>query len=171
MLVTSDWCRMMARYNGWQNGGLLALVADLPEEELRRDRGAWFGSILGTLNQILWADRTWMGRILGAPQDLGGIPASIHLTSTPAAWAEARQAADRDLSSWAAGLSEAGLARDLTWTPASGGPARTQGMGLVVTHMFNHQTHHRGQVHAMLTAAGVRPPATDLIAMPPEERP
>jgi uncharacterized damage-inducible protein DinB len=166
MLVTPDWCRMMARYNAWQNGGLLTLVAAMSEEELRRDRGAWFGSILGTLNHILWADRVWLGRIQAAMPDIGGIPTSVNLTTTPAAWAEARQEADQNLSDWAAALAEADIARDLTWTSFSGGPPRTQPMGVIVTHMFNHQTHHRGQVHAMLTAAGLRPPATDLVAMP-----
>ncbi len=166
MLVTADWCRMMARYNAWQNSGLIEIVAALPEDELLRDRGAWVGSILATLSHLLWADRTWMGRIRGDAPSFGGIPESVRMAPTAAAWAKARRETDDDLLHWTAQLPDAALDQGLTWTPASGGPARTQPLAIVVSHMFNHQTHHRGLVHAMLTAAGVRPPPTDLIAMP-----
>jgi len=165
-LVTPDWCRLLARYNAWQNEGLLSLVPTLPEEELRRDRGAFFGSILATLSHLLWADRVWLARLHGEPVTFGGIPESVALAPTLDLWVEERRRADQRLLTWAEGISMQALSRDFAWTGTGGGPPRSQPLGLVVSHMFNHQTHHRGQVHAMLTAAGVTPQPTDLIAMP-----
>ena len=166
MLVTPEWCRTMARYNAWQNDGLQEMVAVLPAEALTLDRGAFFGSILRTLSHLLWADRVWLARIEGRAHELGGIAESVTLAPDARAWAKGRREADAALAAWADAVTAEALAGDLTWTSASGGSARTEALGLVASHVFNHQTHHRGQVHAMLTSAGARPGASDLIAMP-----
>ena len=166
MLVSPEWCRMMARYNAWQNDGLRMVVAELSPEALTLDRGAHFGSILMTLSHILWADRTWLARIESRHHDLGGVADSVRHAPDARTWIEARTKADDALLAWASRVTPETLAAPLTWTPASGGPPRTKDLGLIVSHMFNHQTHHRGQVHAMLTSAGVQPQATDLTAMP-----
>lgn len=166
MLVTPDWVRLMARYNAWQNGGHLRLVPTLPPEELARDRGAFFGSILGTLSHLLWADRIWLHRLARLPRPEGTLAGSAGLWADAAAWAEGRARTDADLSAWAGGLAPGDLDGDLTWASGATGREMAKPRGLVVTHLFNHQTHHRGQVHAMLTAAGLRPDATDLAFMP-----
>lgn len=166
MLVTPDWCRLMARYNAWQNGVQLRIVEAMPEEELTRDRGAFWRSILGTLSHILYADRVWLHRLAGLPRPEGTLAASDRLVGTASDWAGARRQADADLAGWAAALTPAALEGDLTWTSPAAGGVVTKPRGLIVTHLFNHQTHHRGQVHAMLTAAGQRPGDTDLAFIP-----
>ena len=166
MLVTPDWVRLMARYNAWQNGVHLRLVPRLPEDEVSRDRGAFWGSLLGTLNHLLWADRMWLHRLADLPRPEASLAESPRLTADVAAWAEARREADEDLSRWAGHLTAADLEGDLSWTSPAAGRTVTKPRALLVTHLFNHQTHHRGQVHAMLTAAGLRPDDTDLFLMP-----
>lgn len=165
-LVTPDWCRMMARYNAWQNGGQIRIVRGLPEAELTRDRGAFWGSILGTLSHLVYADRIWLHRLAGLPKPDGTLKDSHRLVTGAGAWADARTATDAALSAWAESLAEQDLAGDLTWTSPAAGRVVTKPRDLLVTHLFNHQTHHRGQVHAMLTAAGARPDDTDLAFMP-----
>ena len=82
MIATPEYCRMMARYNAWQNGGLRRLVGDMPQDALDLDRGAWFGSIRATLNHILWGDLLWMARFDGGAGPQGGMKASGNLTPT-----------------------------------------------------------------------------------------
>jgi uncharacterized damage-inducible protein DinB len=79
---------------------------------------------------------------------------------------EERNATDVAIAEWAESLQETDLDEDLIWFSGATGAEVTKPVALLVTHMFNHQTHHRGQIHAMLTAAGVRPGATDLFIMP-----
>ncbi|TNC71449.1 damage-inducible protein DinB [Rubellimicrobium roseum] len=156
----------MARYNAWQNEGLLDLVPRLPEEELRRDRGAFFGGILGTLSHLLWADRMWLSRLAGHPRPAVGLSASATLVTDAVTWAEGRRAADAALLAWAEDLGPGDLDGDLTWVSGVTGGEVSRPLGLIASHVFNHQTHHRGQVHALLTAAGLRPRDTDLFLMP-----
>lgn len=165
-MIGVDYVRTMARYNRWQNDGLIALTAALPLIEVDRDRGAFFGSIRATLNHILWGDRIWMSRIDGWVPPEGGIAESGTLTLTLAAWKADRQRADARLVTWADGLRPAQLRGRLRWYSGALGRDMDQPVALCVAHLFNHQTHHRGQVHAMLTAAGHSPGATDLFAMP-----
>ena len=84
MQTTSDDCRLMARYGLWQNNGLRKIAAAMPDADLRTDRGAFFGSILGTLNHLLWVDRIWLHRLDGGPKPQGGIDTSDNLTPTAA---------------------------------------------------------------------------------------
>lgn len=166
MLVTPDWVRLMARYSAWQNGVHLRLVPALPAAELIRGRGAYWGSILGTLSHLLWADRVWLHRLGGLPHPGADLADSARLFGDVAAWARARSESDADLSAWAAALTPADLEGELAWTSRAAGATVSRPRAVVVTHLFNHGTHHRGQVHAMLTAAGARPDATDLPFMP-----
>ncbi|QQA44975.1 damage-inducible protein DinB [Pelagovum pacificum] len=151
----------MARYNAWQNDSIRTTVAAMPDEELRRDRGAFFGSILGTLNHLLWADRRILARLQGASLPGGSPEGSADLTPNGAEWSTARFRADGRIRLWADSLTALDLTGTVTW-----GPGGTYPRALIVTHLFNHQTHHRGQVHAMLTAAGHATTATDLPLMP-----
>ena len=167
-MITPEFCRMMARYNAWQNNGLRKLVEAMDETDLRRDRGAFFGSILGTLNHLLWGDQIWMSRFDGGAAPAGGIKESPDLTPTPAVWGAERFRTDGRIKVWAEGLHALDLTGNLTWFSGALGREVAKPMALCVTHMFNHQTHHRGQVHAMLTAAGQRPLDTDLFIMPGE---
>lgn len=169
MLLAADHVRLMARYNAWQNAQVMRAVDGVSLKLLTEDHGAFFGSILGTLNHILWADRLWLHRFgakVAAPE--GGMAESTTLTPTGAAWGAERFATDGALRLWARDLHSIDLTGDLGWFSAVKGAEVSRPMALCVTHFFNHQTHHRGQVHAMLTRAGLSAPVTDLVFMPEE---
>jgi uncharacterized damage-inducible protein DinB len=165
-MISTDYAATMARYNAWQNRSLVAALEGMEEAELRADRGAFFGSILATLNHVLWADRMWMSRLAGWRRPEGGLTESVALAPTPAAWRAERERVDGRLIFWADALRPAQLRGELTWHSGATGAEVTKPVALCVVHMFNHQAHHRGQVHAMLTAAGRDPGVTDLALAP-----
>ena len=164
-MITPEYCRMMARYNAWQNDGLRKMVPEMAPDALHQDRGAFFGSIMATLNHLLWGDTLWMSRFDG-----GDAPAkdAIHteMTPTPAVWAAERFRMDGRIKQWAEGLSAIDLVGDLTWYSGMLQRDMIKPKALCIMQLFNHQTHHRGQVHAMLTAAGQKPTDTDIPFMP-----
>jgi uncharacterized damage-inducible protein DinB len=164
-LITTEWVRMMARYNRWQNESMGRAMEGLSLAALTRDRKAFFGSILATANHIIWADTMWLSRLDGLAGPGCDMQSGLQLTPTFAAWSAERFRADGRLTTWAEGLSQVDLAGNLTWYSGAIGAEVTRPMGLIVTHMFNHQTHHRGQIHAMLTAAGAKTEDTDLFLM------
>ena len=168
MMITPEYCQMMARYNAWQNGGLRKIVEGMPRAELDKDRGAFFGSIRATLNHLLWGDLLWMSRFDGGPGPECDPDQHKELTPTIAAWGAARFQTDGRITLWAEKVRAMDLTGDLTYRSAILDSEMSKPMGQLVTHFFNHQTHHRGQVHAMLTAAGHRPGDTDLVFMPGE---
>ena len=167
-MIDPGYCRVMVRYNSWQNSQLAECLADLPAEELTRERGAFFGSILATLNHLLWADLMWMSRFDGWDKPATGIAGSTTLCPTLATWSAERYRTDRRLTFWAERLRAVDLAGDLTWFSGATGAEMARPMALCVTHMFNHQTHHRGQIHAMITGSGAKAPVSDLAFMPDE---
>jgi uncharacterized damage-inducible protein DinB len=165
-MIDPAYVRRMARYNRWQNESLYGCADGLSDAERRRERGAFFGSVHKTLSHLLWGDRIWMSRFTDVPKPEGGIPGSVSLYQDWDLLRRERAAFDETMIAWADGLDAAWLADDLTYY--SGGAKRdiTRPKWLLVTHMFNHQTHHRGQVHCMLTQAGGRPHDTDLPLTP-----
>lgn len=165
-MIDPEFCRVMARYNAWQNTNLNDAAATLDDAALRVDRGAFFGSILGTMNHLLWGDVMWMSRFDGwTPPDCG-IADSPGLHPDFDSHLAARGVADTRIADWAARLVVGDLEGDLCWYSGAMQAHQRKPLWLCVQHFFNHQTHHRGQIHAMLTAAGARPGATDLFAMP-----
>lgn len=156
----------MAAYNAWQNKSLRRCVEGLSQAELRKDRGAFFGSILGTINHLLWGDTLWMSRFDGGAAPSFVIADSTSFTPTVAEWAADRVRIDQRITEWARQLTAMDLTGDLTWHSGSLNADVTRPVATCVTHFFNHQTHHRGQLHAMLTAAGQTPDATDLVFQP-----
>jgi uncharacterized damage-inducible protein DinB len=163
MHVFPDYCVTMARYNAWQNTQLRAAFDTLSDAELCADRKAFFGSIFNTANHILWADRMWMARL-----GIGEAPDGDHLTltPTPAVWAGERYKTDARLLHWAEHLHAVDLKGDVNWRSVMANRDFSHPFDLCVMHLFNHQTHHRGQIHAMLTAAGAEAPVTDILFMP-----
>lgn len=165
-MITADYCMTMARYNRWQNGSLYTAAEGLGDAARRQDRGAFFGSIHATLSHLLWGDTIWMSRFDGwEPSDVG-IPDSVTFAPDWDALTAARKTADDRIVDWADGLDNAALEGNLSWYSGAAGRDMTVPLARCVAHFFNHQTHHRGQVHAMLTAAGARPDDTDLIFIP-----
>jgi uncharacterized damage-inducible protein DinB len=165
-MIDPGYVQRMARYNQWQNNNLYGVADTLPDAERQRDRGAFFCSIQGTLNHLLWADRIWMSRLAGTPRPPGGIPESVSLHDDWRDLARERAAFDAVMLDWANRLDDAALAGELTWYSGAIKAELHKPKWLLVTHMFNHQTHHRGQVHCMLTQAGGKPGDTDLPFMP-----
>ncbi|MCZ4350956.1 DinB family protein [Roseovarius aestuarii] len=166
MIVSPSGCALMARYNLWQNANLIAAADTLDDDARRLDRGAFFGSIMGTFNHLLWGDLTWMARLDGGAPPRGGIGESPDLLPDWASYKHARAQTDKRILGWADRLEPEALTGDLTWHSGALGRDLTRPLDMLVLHVFNHQTHHRGQIHAMLTSAGARPGDTDLPFMP-----
>ncbi|MBX5188840.1 damage-inducible protein DinB [Rhizobium sp. NZLR3b] len=153
--------RMFAAYNRWANGEVYAAAADLSDAEFRSDSGAFFGSLHRTLNHLLVADRIWMKRFTGS----GEAPATLDaiLFEELDALAAARRAEDERIIAWAGMLDEAALAGNFTYVPVTQPVEITQPLSAALAHLFNHQTHHRGQCHMTLTALGKPSLQLDLI--------
>ncbi|HWT60298.1 MAG TPA: DinB family protein [Rhizobium sp.] len=153
--------RMFAAYNRWANAQVYAAAADLSDAEFRSDRGAFFGSLHRTLNHLMVADRIWMKRFTGtgeAPTSLDAI-----LYEERHALAAARKTEDERIIAWTGALDEARLAANFTYSPVSQPIEITQPLWTALSHLFNHQTHHRGQCHMTLTALGKPSLGLDLI--------
>lgn len=165
-MIDRAYVQRMARYNRWQNENLYGIADRLSVGERQRERGAFFGSIQKTLNHLLWGDQIWMSRFTDMPKPEGGIPESIALYADWERLKTERAAFDRKILDWASTVQPDWLAADQTYFSGAIGREVTKPRWVLVTHMFNHQTHHRGQVHCMLTQAGGRPSDTDLPFMP-----
>lgn len=161
-MITTDFCRSMAAYNSEMNRRFLAAAATLDEAARTAPAGAFWGSIHGTLNHLLWADAMWMARFEGTPLPAVPLAQSGALTAGFPELQAARAAMDRRIEAWAARLDQGALSGRLTWFSGAAQREVTRPMDLLVTHFFNHQTHHRGQVHALLTARGAATGDTDL---------
>ena len=159
-MIDPAYVQRMARHNRWQNENLYSVADRLSAEERRRARGAFFGSIENTLNHLLWGDRIWMSRFAGTPKPPGGIPQSVSLYGD---WETLKSArADRTIIDWADTVQPEWLAGDMTYFSGAIGREVTAPRWVLVTHLFNHQTRPRDQVHCMLTQAGGKPSDTDL---------
>lgn len=153
--------RTLARYAAWANGLVYEAAAALPEAAYRQARpAAYFTSIHGTLNHILLVDLLWFGRLAGTPaQGIERLDQILYedLPSLDAA----RQAEDERIVRLVDGLDTDALAATCHYTDSRGRPGALPAWQILAT-VFNHQTHHRGQVHALLKDAGVEPPSLDL---------
>lgn len=167
-MITPEYCRLMARYNAWQNTGLRKMIPEMSHDDLYADRGAFFGSIMRTLNHLLWGDMLWMSRFDGgeAPDPKMSIEDSFEMAPTPAVWAADRFRMDARIRLWAESLHAVDLVGDLDWYSGAMKKQMSKPKAICIIQLFNHQTHHRGQVHAMLTAAGQKPNDTDVPFMP-----
>jgi uncharacterized damage-inducible protein DinB len=161
-MITPAYVRTMAAYNAEMNRRWYAAADTLTDEQRRESRGAFFGSIHGTLCHLVWGDSTWMNRFAGWPKPTvpqaespGMIPDWETLRAT-------RADLDARLIAWAGGVTQEWLDEDLAWFSGSIQKDLVMPKGLLVTHMFNHQTHHRGQAHAILTGFGAKTGDTDL---------
>jgi uncharacterized damage-inducible protein DinB len=165
-MIDKSYVERMARYNRWQNDNLYGVADGLSDEERRRDRGAFFGSIHGTLSHLLWADCMWMSRFSNVPKPGVGIAGSAALYPDWRKLRHERAAIDGAISSWAGALDPAWLGGTYTWFSNAAEREVSKPNWELVVHFFNHQTHHRGQLHAMLTQAGGKPGDTDFFLLP-----
>jgi uncharacterized damage-inducible protein DinB len=144
--------RMMAGYNRWMNEKLYTLCAQLSDGERKRDRKAFFRSIHGTLNHLLLTDRGWLGRFNGKPDQ--------ELYDNFEELCHERARTDREIEDFVAALGPARLAEDFTYQTYAG-TTFTHSLGPALVHLFNHQTHHRGQLTTLLNQLGIDPGVTD----------
>ncbi|MBD8890392.1 DinB family protein [Roseibium litorale] len=156
--------RALARYNSWMTGRLYETCAELSDAQRREDRGAFFKSIHSTLNHILFADSVWMNRFTGRSYAHRGMGVDIHDDFD--ALRQAHLAITDEISNWVETLDVEWLAGDLTWTSSDGKRTSTRPRWLLVSHLFNHQTHHRGQITTMLSQCGLDIGVTDLPFVP-----
>ncbi len=152
---------MFAAYNRWANARIYDAASELSEDEFQRDVGAAFGSLMGTLNHILVADRIWMKRFTGE----GDAPAKLDtiLHRELSSLREARQAEDARIVDWIGGMTPEGLAGRFTYITVTDVRTISQRLSPALGHVFNHQTHHRGQAHAILTMLGQPSVVLDLV--------
>lgn len=163
-MIAPEYCQVMARYGRWMNERLFARLAALDDAERKRDRGAFFGSMHETLNHLLWGDRIWLGRFLDTPcavADYGrGMYDSFDVL------AREREATDRDMLQWAANVTPEWLRNTVRYTSRVDGRTREMPGSIAAMHLFNHGTHHRGQLTTLMTQAGIDPGPTDLPWLP-----
>lgn len=155
--------QMFAGYNAWCNERLYDAAATVPDSDYRADRGAFFKSLHGTLNHLLVADRIWMRRFTG----VGVQPPSLDaiLYDNFADLRAARRTQDTLISRYIDGLSEADLMGTLRYKTVVNPQTIEQPLAPALDHFFNHQTHHRGQAHGLLSAilGNDKTPSFDLI--------
>ncbi len=152
---------MMAAYNAWANRRLYDAAAGLSDADYRADLGAFFNSVHGTLNHLLVGDLIWLARFRGEPAPPYRLDDILHDDRDELI--AARRVLDSDIIGFAAARSEANLAADITYRMITRDETVTQPLAPALAHFFNHQTHHRGQVHALLTRLTGAAPAIDLI--------
>ena len=169
---------LMAEYNAAMNRKVYDAAGKLPHAELVADRKAFFGSILGTLNHLLAGDTIWLKRFAAHPANFPALQV-MHEVPLPAgglthsfggdlpSLLQHRLQRDDVISQWAAQIRPDDLARPLEYRSTKGDLYRKD-FGAVITHFFNHQTHHRGQVSTLLTQAGVDVGVTDLLVWVPD---
>lgn len=172
-----DHLHLLTTYNQWMNEKLYEAAAHLSPAELAEDRGAFFGSILGTLNHLVVADRIWLKRFATLPAFTDVLrpvselpdPESLDqiLFERFEALREHRQWLDGRILQWIEGLEESDLEQVLAYHNMKGVPSRRR-VSQLLLHFFNHQTHHRGQTTTLLSQVGEDVGVTDLLMLIPE---
>jgi len=166
--------RWLARYNAWFNERLYDACERLTDAQRREDRGAYFASVHGTLNHLVWGDRVWFGRLAAqpgspsVPAEVLQLPAgAVHGTELYADWSQlrhARRTLDAAIGAWTQALPP-GFALSTMRYANTSGVQREHPAWQALTHFFNHQAHHRGQVTTLLAQSGIDPAVTDMVAL------
>lgn len=163
-----DHFLLEARYNRWMNRHLMAVCDPLPDAERRRDRGAFFRSIHGTFNHLLLVDHLWLARLDGRAYPISGLDQELHREWE--ALKDDRAATDEHLVAWLGTLEEGELQTTVGYASAIDREERAFSLHVVLTHLFQHQVHHRGQITTLLSQMGIDFGETDLVSMPGAER-
>lgn len=159
-MLDREYVRLMAEYNRWMNDKLYDACAKLDDGQRKADRGAFFGSIHNTLNHLLWGDRAFLARLL-AWQIEFGMPRDVLFEDFDELRRE-RARLDGVLLDWALTLEEGALSEAYELSSVTYQRRRRMPRYLLVVQMFNHQTHHRGQLTTLLSQLGVDVGVTDL---------
>ena len=151
----------LATYNHSMNSRLYDVCAPLSDDERRRDRRAFFGSIHGTLNHLLLGDRIWLGRFTGTPFEVDGLNQELYEDFSELR--RERDKTDSEIIGWAETLTNEKLISSFEFTSLVKPRTRKCPLWVTVTHFFNHQTHHRGQLTTLLSQLGIDYGVTDFI--------
>jgi len=153
--------RMFAAYNQWANARIYYATAELTAEEFERDVGAFFKSVMGTLNHLVAADRIWMKRFLNG----GDAPSSLDFITSRdlQKLRKVRETEDKRIIEWIDSQSERALTGRFTYMTVTDLRTISQRLAPALDHFFNHQTHHRGQAHTILTILGKPSVTLDLV--------
>jgi uncharacterized damage-inducible protein DinB len=157
----------MAQYNQWMNQKIYAICADIPDNKRKENLGAFFKSIHGTLNHLLYGDKAWMGRFLEQPFYVPNMGQDMYTDFEQLR--KARELTDKQIIEWTKNLSQEWLENPFKYKSNVDGKIRILPTWLLITHMFNHQTHHRGQLTTLLSQLGYNPGITDLPWLPSAE--
>lgn len=159
-MSAQDHYNRFALYNRWANARLYDALYQVPTEEYKLDRGMFFKSIHGTLNHLMVADKIWLRRITGVGPDLKKLDEILydHFSFLR----EAREGVDYEIIETVAAFSNEDYGREFSYQTTSGEP-HSDILAIILTHFFNHQTHHRGQIHNCLSQIGVNAPSLDYI--------
>lgn len=161
-MITPGYAQVMAGYNAEMNRRVYGAALRLSDAERRADRGLFWRSIHGTLSHVYWADVMWLSRFGACDRPEQALAESDRMAEDFAELWALRQDFDAALAAWADALEAADLEGDLEWWSGAVEKTMVKPRALLVAHIFNHQTHHRGQAHAALTAAGEATDSTDL---------
>lgn len=162
--MTPKQARNLAAYNLWMNAKIYEQCSVMTDADRKEDRGAFFKSIHGTLNHILLADKIWMGRFVNETFRVSGLDQELHRDFN--VLRKDREETDVAIQNWIAALTEDSLAGVLRYTSMVDPAPRQYELWLALTHFFNHQTHHRGQITTLTSQSGWDIGVTDLIWMP-----
>jgi len=163
-MYDGSYYQLMAQYNLWMNQQIYAICSDIPDEKRKQDIGAFFKSVHGTLNHLLYGDKAWMGRFTNNPFSVNVIAQELY--SDFDALKVERENTDREILEWSKQLDSEWLSQEFEYTSNVDNNRRILPSWVLVTHMFNHQTHHRGQVTALIKQLGYDPGVTDIPWLP-----
>lgn len=164
-MITAKYVRTFAKYNQWQNTNVIEAGNNLTDEHRKTNVGAFFGSFQGTLSHLLWGDSIWLDRLMQVPYQASPIDKSGSVWLDWEEYKMARKALDQRFIIWSEGVTDNWLQKNLTYTNSRGVEV-TKPIDLLAVHIFNHQTHHRGQAHCLLTHFGVTTKDTDFLVLP-----
>ncbi len=163
-MYDGSYYQLMAEYNCWMNQNIYLVCSEIPDEKRKQDFGAFFKSIHGTLNHLLYGDKAWMGRFTNHPFSVTLIGQELY-TDFDVLRTE-REAVDQQILEWFKRLDSDWLSQPFEYTSNVDGKRRVLPAWILVTHMFNHQTHHRGQITTLIKQIGYEPGVTDIPWLP-----
>lgn len=163
-MYDGNYYQLMAEYNYWMNQNIYLVCSEIPDEKRKQDIGAFFKSIHGTLNHMLYGDKAWMGRFTDNPLSVPTL--TQELSADFDTLRAEREIVDRQILEWSKHLAPEWLSQPFEYKSNVDGKRRVLPTWVLVTHMFNHQTHHRGQVTTLLKQMGYEPGVTDIPWLP-----
>ncbi len=163
-MYDGNYYQLMAQYNLWMNQKIYTICSNIPDHKRKQNLDAFFKSIHGTLNHLLYGDKAWMGRFTSKPFSVNAIAQELYF-DFDALKAE-REKTDQEILEWSKHLNSQWLNQEFEYISNVDNKRRVLPTWVLVTHMFNHQTHHRGQVTTLIKQLGYDPGVTDIPWLP-----